>query len=1242
MTRWGRLNISIILLSLFLIFISNEGLATVMDGIGAINVGERIVSTFDDVWTHVPKLSGQPEIDGLLTEGQWMEAARLGSFKNAFKYDLKEDGPDYVIAHDGEHLYLGGTLSRSEHMTLAFIEVIVVSPTDPDTHFVVSVPVKPSPVLRRTNWGVNSSSGRIDVSGFKSRLTTDEEQTTVEIAIPFNKLGLRTSDDLGKEWKLNVVHVHDHNTVVLSSWIPIQTYDYSRGGLTFGARVNLRSGLIAEDRFGSLYFLDDDQREHDPASDSELRFESFTKKTLSIVTNEGISDRFTIVWTPPDGDSQTLLPDEQFIDDERVTLTFTHAPPLENGIYRLKVLGDQCGCLDDVIVRLAFDRNQLIDAGEGDNDLVDIDSKISVPWKPASNEVESIIRLVPDKSGFQVAGVPTRPGEKPIQALYRLSDDGMALIEVGSNKIYPNDDYPENKSVTVTGHNGRILTYPYYEDTSGRRYFFTGRLWFEQRIRAMDEMKKLVSGDPLGAARILLRFAEVADGYVPIMNSEWNVYPINASAGPVDFSGIWSPWHVVDLTRGLIPLLDVFKSIRRTDAFDLLSTEIGMDVERYIVEELFDRTIDSTLRFPIAMHNTAPYLWQGLIEAGITLGRPDYIHFVVEWMDEFLKSQFVSDGFWKEITLSYHNQVVSNVEEALYALQGYSDPPGYISPRTGKRFDSLDLAKDFPILSRAQRMKHVLTYPDGSLLPIQDTWANQKSDTPDPSQPLLLSSAGVARLAVGSGTSASQLYMMFTPKYGHNHMDPLNITLFSGGQELLPDLGYSSAKYRMYTTSTIGHNTVLVNSRNMEITDETRPGGRIDRFLPQTGLFQLMRASQTNAYEDVDEYSRELWAVPFPTNQSNSGGMYVLDIFRVVGGHRHEYVLQGDANKDAAFYTDFISRDYGQYLLPSGVQVREPTSQSDFGSAGVFYPGYMYVRDVKKIQPGGDRYEITLKTHDSFLGRPISRMQMSITSLLDAGVHELYLGRSPSLRSTRLHGKSMDNNNEANKYDLPKLVLRRDGNNGLESTFVTLMEPYRGTDNPKINQLIRLPLEGAPQGAVAIKVKYGNTTDILISNPSPNQLVQFEDVTLRGEFGMIRTQDEKVTNVVLAGGSLLEIGERRLTDTGSIFGTVINTLSKASGDPIDGLVTDVVISDNAIDSYVIVTHPDGQASGYKVSDVIPQNGKGGASIIVLDNEDPGFEILPDGSSRQTYYPGHRWTGKHELFIPNIAVYNDQP
>ncbi|MDF2723237.1 MAG: Heparinase II/III-like protein, partial [Paenibacillus sp.] len=826
--------------------------------------------------------------------------------------------------------------------------------------------------------------------------------------------------------------------------------------------------------------------------------------------------------------------------------------------------------------------------------------------------------------------------------LYKLSPDKKSLIAVKTGTAYPNAKYPETKVVAAVNRKGETLEYPYYEDAEGKRYFISAHLWYLQKDAAIVQTETIAKTDPLGAARLLYRFAQVYEGYVPTTDYIWRNEPLNLASGPPFnyWGGMWYRWSVADL-NSLRPLLRAYGLVQKTNAFEVLSKETGEDVGKKIAERMFIPSMQFALGFPYTLGNMNYTQWLGLIEAGKTLREPDYVHNAFEWMEAYMKTQFLSDGYWKEVAPSYHVQSSGGLDQAAIALKGYSDPPGYISPRSGKRFDNLNVAENAPIIEQAIKASNLLVYPDGKMLPLQDSWASDKARSPNLNVgSFLLPAAGIGRLAAGKGAAQTQLWLQFEPKYGHNHYGPLQLNLYAQGQELLPDLGYTYTKDRSFTLSAIGHNTVVVDSKDMKVDGAARDGGRIELYAP-AGAVQVMRAEEKAAYDGLQTYSREPWLISYP-GAEESGLGYVVDLFRVSGGSRHEYTLQGDANRDAVFATDLALHDYGPYLLPLGTKVKEPEQFNDRGSAAGQYYGYISVKAVKQAELPGDRYEVTLVTSEN----GAEKANMRITGLLEPGSNELFLARSPSVRSTRLAGKSKDTNDEAAKYDMPKLVLRREawtGGGSLKSIFVTAMEPYAAQSGPRIESIERLKPDVGPEDAVAVKVTYGDTTDLLISSTGEaNDLIVVGDVTMRGKLGFVRHVNGVVQSMYLMGGTELSMGGQKLAGGGTVQGTITSTKRKANGDPYDGIVTNQAIGADESAALrgktVIVSHPDSTAQGYRIKEIVPA--AGGGSVIVFDEYDPGFEIAADGTSHMNFYPLRQWTGTHTFRIDTVHTFDN--
>ncbi|MBD2864952.1 hemoblobin-interacting domain-containing protein [Paenibacillus oceani] len=1226
----------IVIVSLLAALCPAEGPAGALEGHGVTEEGE-LVRMYTNKWAVVPKRNQAPVIDGIADEAVWVQAAVLDDFRTAYHNEAAVDSPVYTIAYDDAGLYVAGSLAQVEKEALAEVDIIISPDTHGDRHYVATIPVTPPAMPMNTDWnpdllGDQSNRNRISITSFTVETSESGGQFRLEAAIPWSAFGTAAPAP-GDEWRMNIMHLHRLNTRTLSSWVPIRTSSFWDTGGSVTVPVN----TVDQGRLGSVYFDSPPAGEAWTPEEPELRYLDFARKELEFKTPSPEPASYALAWKGPTGDWEQLQQAGKTAAGGRTSLIFEHPPVLEDGHYELRLHTYGGVPANEFFTVFSFDRDELIRAGIAGAAQFPPAARTPVTSAPASQRVETLLELVPDKIGFRFAGLPEMPELNP-DDLYSLSADRKSLVSKKTGTVYPNAAYPEAHTQTAVNKLGQTMEYPYYEDNEGRRYFLSAHLWYLQKNYVVQETENVSKTDPLGAARLLYRFAERYEGYVPVTDYNWHTYPINWTAGPPFnyWGGMWNRWYISDLAS-LQPLLRAFETVRKTDALEVLSQEVGEDVEAKLVESMLVPSADFVLGYTKRLGNMNASAWRGLIDAGKALGQPDYIHKTVEWIREYVDKQFLADGFWNEVTLSYHIQSTEGVLGAVKQLEGWSDPPGYESPRSGVRYDNLQMAAEYPITEKAKELPNLLAYPNGHVLPIQDTWANQRAEAPDvTSGSLLLPAAGIGKLASGEGESQTQLYLQFSPKYGHTHYDPLNLNLYAQGQELLPDLGYTYTKYRYFTLSTLGHNTVVVNSKNMMTAGEAKHGGTIEAFVPNGGPFQAIRASETNAYPETDEYSREPWFVPFGGGNGSEG--YVLDIFRVSGGGRHEYTLQGDANRDAVFRTDLPLEPYGPRLLPPGTEAAEAETFQQSGTAEGHYPAYIYVKDVQRAELQDDRYTVTLVTYDS----GAEQAKLRITGLLEDGDNELYLGRSPSLRSTRVSGRALDTNDEAVKHYMPKLVLRREGTD-LTSTFVTAMEPYSGTAGPVIEAVDRLEPDAAPEGAVAVQVSYGDTTDLILSSPRhPAEALVVGDVTMRGEMGMIRTVNGVITKMVLVGGTLLKKGERELTGSGTVTGTIASVKRLDNGDGYNGFVTGTPVAPEQAaalrNRYVIVTHPDGSAGGYRIKDIRTESG---STAIELADQDPGFEMNGDGSSEMAYFPGKRWTGIHTFAIANLEIEDNE-
>ena len=280
-------------------------------------------------------------------------------------------------------------------------------------------------------------------------------------------------------------------------------------------------------------------------------------------------------------------------------------------------------------------------------------------------------------------------------------------------------------------------------------------------------------------------------------------------------------------------------------------------------------------------------------------------------------------------------------------LKGTSDPRGYVHPESGAHYENLNLSDGFPLFEKARRIPELLRYPNGRVVAVHDTWAREHRAPTECSGPYLLGGAGHAWLGRGSGANQTQAHLHFSGAYGHAHADLLNITLFAHGQERLSDIGYTWTHQRQWASSTLSHSTVVVNGEDQARGHETNPSdGNLLLFVPGNSGFQALAARGNRAYPGVvRDYQRLLVMIGVSAQDA-----YLVDVFRVDGGERHEYVLVGDANNDGSIETELDRSPFGETLLPPDVEVVLPSGETVPGYAEGYNFVYAYVRDVRRAE----------------------------------------------------------------------------------------------------------------------------------------------------------------------------------------------------------------------------------------------------------------------------------------------------
>jgi hypothetical protein len=290
----------------------------------------------------------------------------------------------------------------------------------------------------------------------------------------------------------------------------------------------------------------------------------------------------------------------------------------------------------------------------------------------------------------------------------------------------------------------------------------------------------------------------------------------------------------------------------------------------------------------------------------------------------------------------------------------------------------------------------------------------------------------LAILRSGRGATERAAWLAYDVGGNHGHRNGLNLGLFALGLDLMPDFGYPPVQFggwgsprATWYTSTFAHNTVIVDGKEQNI----GAAGQTTLWAPGDHGFSAVSVSAPAMYggTGVREYQRTVATID--TSDTDS---YVFDVFRVEGGGDH---------------VKFFGSHFGA-VAPSAYLKLEPAP--DFS-----HPPMRNWRAARDAAPGWsavwsieDRYKILPPER----AKDLHVRYTEFTANADA-----YLGESWVVAGSY---------NETAETWVPRVMVRRRGKD-LKSSFVSLIEPYRGA--PLIRKASREA--AAADGAAKLKVE---------------------------------------------------------------------------------------------------------------------------------------------------------------------------
>ena len=523
---------------------------------------------------------------------------------------------------------------------------------------------------------------------------------------------------------------------------------------------------------------------------------------------------------------------------------------------------------------------------------------------------EQMVALVSDRTGCRFLKCPNcDEGAHEGQLVWTIEDpDGVTCKFCGMR--FPNETHPEDQILRVKNPLGEEVEYPYWEDDTGYRYFFCARIWNDSRQylaslgKDLGELYQLTE-DRQYARRVALlldTFARYYPGFLAVYDEVHLPKAFHSEPPFPRRGGKWGDWRYDEIPTNLVRAYDW---IYASGELERLSDEAGTDVRSRIEGDFFLGSVRQDDYHGPLYTNASPITYQAYVVLGRVLGNPALVHEAVRRSLGLFEREYFFDGFWAQGSVDYHMATLNGMQRVFDVVRGYSDPLGYGDPVDGSRFEDLVMERDLAIVGRALAVPELCRYPDGRGMTVHDSWGRiREPEPPGRSTSVLLNGLGHAWLGTGEGPDQVQVHLHFSDgAYGHSHADMLNLILHAKGQELLPDLGYTWTTYKQWGSSTLCHNTVLIDEKEQfKGTRERYAEGEVLAF--ETGLegVQWTEASGTRVYPDLASiYRRMLMLV-----EAGGGDTYVVDLFRVEGGEQHDWAIHGSADRDVQASTDVV------------------------------------------------------------------------------------------------------------------------------------------------------------------------------------------------------------------------------------------------------------------------------------------------------------------------------------------------
>ncbi len=563
-----------------------------------------------------------------------------------------------------------------------------------------------------------------------------------------------------------------------------------------------------------------------------------------------------------------------------------------------------------------------------------------------------------------------------------LEPDGESIRCTRCKTLFPNPDYPENSTYTITRPDGSTKTVKYYHgpdqisvsgENWGPRYHLTGVINYRKSVDVgtLQNVAFLYALEkrPELAAKVrdvLLRYADVyAYSDVKFRTTMYSTPEGSYMAGK---KCAWK-FHDSSMIPALLTAYTLTVPSGCYSAADRLKIE----------NQIFREYLWMVMAYPPTgdyCSNAAPAHMYAAAYCGVVLGDHAAIDWALKGKDgliSFVKQFYYRNGSWHESTASYAGMANAPLENILLTLQGYSDLPSY---RGRDRYDKLDLFKEAPELIGVLQSMAPGNLPTNRLPAVNDSAEATRPSLfssailaalrPSPENQAILEYFASANtvtwynpllLCILAPVNAEKVPMPATLQNGtvvpgfnwailrrpatadkaatlisfpvqtsHSHHTMLNLIMCEDGREIVNDLGYLSCWHETYKWigSPAAHNLVVVNDQGQSPFRR----GEMEFFQSRGNDVQAMRVAAKHPYTtDLDRYARTVVDLPLP-----NGRRYTVDYFDVRGGTNHTWIFHatGTLHTDAPWQPATLPKIPGTEFMTDPKTMSAPAGNPVF------------------------------------------------------------------------------------------------------------------------------------------------------------------------------------------------------------------------------------------------------------------------------------------------------------------------